>query len=225
MTRPLQRGLTSLAQGAGETRLVVVKLGGSVVRSGELAAWLEAIAAAPHPIVVVPGGGALADEVRSCQAALGFGDRAAHRMALLAMDQLAWAVAGLAQGFAVGTTEAELRAVLQRGEVAVWAPYGLVAGRDDIEESWRLTSDSLALWLAARIGASRCFLVKSVRREGRHAGAQELARAGIVDAAFPEMLKDSGVPAFLLGRGDQKGFAAALAAKDAGAGGFAASIV
>jgi aspartokinase-like uncharacterized kinase len=144
-------------------------------------------------------------------------------MALLAMDQLAWAVAAWPRP--VGTTEAELRAVLQRGEVAVWAPYGLVAGRGDIEESWRLTSDSLALWLAARIGASRCFLVKSVRRQGRHAGAQELARTGIVDAAFPEMLKASGVPAFVLGRGDQNGFAAALAAKDAGAGGFAASIV
>ena len=209
MTRPLPRELTSLAQGAGETRLVVVKLGGSVVRSGELAAWLEAIAAAPHPIVVVPGGGALADEVRSCQAALGFGDRAAHRMALLAMDQLAWAVAGLRQGFAVGTTEAELRAVLERGEVAVWAPYGLVAGRGDIEESWRLTSDSLALWLAARIGASRCFLVKSVRRQGTACGRRKNSREpGIVDAAFPAMLKDAGVPAFLLGRGDQKGFAA-----------------
>jgi aspartokinase-like uncharacterized kinase len=223
MTRPLPRELTSLAQNADETRLVVVKLGGSVVRSGELAAWLEAIAAAPHPIVVVPGGGALADEVRSCQAALGFGDRAAHRMALLAMDQLAWA--SRAWPALRRHDRAELRAVLQRGEVAVWAPYGLVAGRGDIEESWRLTSDSLALWLAARIGASRCFLVKSVRRQGRHAGAQELARTGIVDAAFPEMLKASGVPAFLLGRGDQNGFAAALAAKDAGAGGFAASIV
>jgi hypothetical protein len=67
--------------------------------------------------------------------------------------------------------------------------------------------------------------VKSVRRQGGHAGAQELARTGIVDAAFPEMLKASGVPAFLFGRGDQNGFAAALAAKDAEAGGFAASIV
>ena len=224
MTRPLARAPASLAAATGERELVVVKLGGSVVRSGELAAWLEAIASAPLPVVVVPGGGALADEVRSCQAALGFGDRAAHRMALLAMDQLAWAVAGLRAGFAVGTTEAELRAVLERGEVAVWAPYGVVAGRGDVEESWRLTSDSLALWLSGRLGASRCFLVKSVRREGRHARADELAQAGIVDQAFPAMLKDAGVPAFLLGRGDQKTFAAALSAGDEGAGGFAAAI-
>ena len=156
----------------GDAGLVVVKLGGSVIRSGELAAWLDAIAAAPCPIVVVPGGGALADEVRACQAALGFGDPTAHRMALLAMDQLAWAVAGLRQGFVVGTTEAELRAAIGGGHVAVWAPYGLIAGRSDVEESWRLTSDSLALWLAARIGASRCFLIKSVPAPGDKSGCR-----------------------------------------------------
>ena len=63
-----------------EQRPVVVKLGGSVVRSAELPAWLDAIAASRHPIVIVPGGGALADEVRAAQARLGFGDGAAHRM-------------------------------------------------------------------------------------------------------------------------------------------------
>ena len=49
---------------APQPGLVVVKLGGSVVRSPELSAWLDVIAASPRPIVVVPGGGALADEVR-----------------------------------------------------------------------------------------------------------------------------------------------------------------
>jgi aspartokinase-like uncharacterized kinase len=224
MARPHPRALTASAPVAGETGLAVVKLGGSVVRSGELAAWLDAIAAAPCPVIVVPGGGALADEVRTVQAALGFGDPAAHRMALLAMDQLAWAVAGLRQGFTVGTTEPELCAALERGEVAVWAPYGLVAGRGDIEESWRLTSDSLALWLAARLGASRCFLIKSIKRQGTAANAAELARGGIVDAAFPSMLKEAGVPAYLLGRGDQKAFAAALAT-DAEASTFPTAIL
>jgi aspartokinase-like uncharacterized kinase len=105
---------------AVEARPIVVKLGGSVVRSGELTAWLDAIAAAPQPTIVVPGGGALADEVRACQERLGFGDASAHRMALLAMDQLAWAVAGLRQGFEVGATEEGLRAALGRGSVGVW---------------------------------------------------------------------------------------------------------
>jgi len=213
--------LAPLAAGA---RPIVVKLGGSVVRSAELTPWLDTIAAAPRPIVVVPGGGALADEVRACQSQLGFGDASAHRMALLAMDQLAWAVAGLRQGFAVGATEAELRAALGRGSVAVWAPYALIAERTDIEESWRLTSDSLALWLAGQIGAERCYLIKSIARQRTHASASQLAQDGIVDAAFPDMLKDVRVPAFLLGRGDQKAFAASLAGTGAETGSWAAKI-
>ena len=194
-----------------EAQPIVVKLGGSVVRSGELAAWLDAIAAAPHPIVVVPGGGALADEVRACQTRLGFGDRAAHRMALLAMDQLAWAVAGLRPGFAVGTSEGELRSVLDRAQVAVWAPYALVAERSDLEASWRLTSDSLALWLAGQLGAARCYLIKSIERSAAQMSAGQLARDGVVDAAFPGMLRETGVSAILLGRGDHTALAACLA--------------
>jgi 5-(aminomethyl)-3-furanmethanol phosphate kinase len=194
-----------------EVRPIVVKLGGSVVRSPELPSWLDAIAASPRPVIVVPGGGALADEVRACQANLGFGDAAAHRMALLAMDQLAWAVASLRPGFTVGATEADLRAARDRGTVAVWAPYTLVAGRTDLEASWRLTSDSLALWLAARIGASRCYLIKSILRQSARLSAEQLARDGVADQAFPAMLKGAGVSTFLLGRGDQQAFIASLA--------------
>jgi dihydroneopterin aldolase len=193
-----------------EPQPIVVKLGGSVVRSPELTAWLDAIVASPQPIIVVPGGGALADEVRVCQASLGFADAAAHRMALLAMDQLAWAVAGLRSGFAVGATEGDLRAALDRGSVGVWAPYALISGRTDVEESWRLTSDSLALWLAGRVGASRCYLIKSVLRQSARLGAEQLARDNVVDDAFPEMLKDTGIPTFLFGRGDQQAFATSL---------------
>ena len=159
----------------------------------------------------------MADEVRACQERLGFGDASAHRMALLAMDQLAWAVAGLRQGFAVGATEGELRAALERGAVAVWAPYALISERTDIEESWRLTSDSLALWLAGRIGAESCYLIKSIARKRTKASATQLAQDGIVDAAFPAMLKEAGIPAFLLGRGDQKAFAAGVGADQTGA--------
>jgi 5-(aminomethyl)-3-furanmethanol phosphate kinase len=194
-----------------EPRPVVVKLGGSVVRSPELQAWLEVIAASPRPIVVVPGGGALADEVRASQAQLGFGDDAAHRMALLAMNQLAWAVAGLRAGFEVGDTEDALRASLEQGRVAVWAPYSLVANRSDIPQSWTVTSDSLALWLARRLGAECCYVIKSIRRQEPKPSAEQLARDGVVDEAFPAILKGANFPVFLLGCGDQAALAASLA--------------
>jgi dihydroneopterin aldolase len=194
-----------------EQRPVVVKLGGSVVRSAELPAWLDTIAASPLPTVVVPGGGALADEVRAAQSRLGFGDGAAHRMALLAVDQLAWAVGALRVGFEVGDTEEALRASLDRGRVAVWAPYSLVAGRSDIPQSWTVTSDSLALWLGRRLGAACCYVIKSIERSRDRVGAGQLARDGVVDEAFPAMLKGAGFPVFLLGRGEQPALAAGLA--------------
>jgi dihydroneopterin aldolase len=195
-----------------ERRPVVVKLGGSVVRSPELPAWLDAVAAGKQPIVIVPGGGALADEVRAAQARLGFGDGAAHRMALLAMDQLAWAVAGLRAGFEVGDTDEALRASLEHGRVAVWAPYSLVADRSDIPQSWTVTSDSLALWLARRLGAECCYVIKSIDRRGATFGAGQLARDGVVDEAFPVLFKDVSFPVFLLGRGDQAALATSLSA-------------
>lgn len=203
---------------AGAHDLVVVKLGGSVIRSGALAPWLEVIAASTAPVVIVPGGGALADEVRSCQQQLGFGDPAAHRMALLAMDQLAWAVAGVRPGFEVGTTEDALRAILERGLIAVWAPSSLIAGRSDIEATWRLTSDSLALWLAGKLGAATCCLIKSVAPERGTRSAQALARDGVVDAAFPDMLADTNVRAVMFGQGEQSALATTLSGDAASAG-------
>ena len=201
---------------APQERPVIVKLGGSVVRSLELHVWLDAIAAAPRRVVMVPGGGALADEVRSCQERLGFGDGAAHRMALLAMDQLAWAVAGLRPGFEVGDTEAALRRSLAQGRVAVWAPYALIAKRRDIPESWAVSSDSLALWLGAQLGAECCYLIKSVRRTQIAFSAEQLARDGVVDVAFPAMLQQAGLHAVLLGRGDQAAFAERLGSSGVG---------
>jgi aspartokinase-like uncharacterized kinase len=202
---------TRHASSARVSSLAVVKLGGSVIRSPDLSAWLDAITASCGPVVIVPGGGALADEVRSCQQQLGFGDAPAHRMALLAMDQLAWAVAGLRPGLQVGTTQDALVDIIDRGHVAVWAPYALVSGRADIEATWRLTSDSLALWLARQLGANRCYLIKSVARRHTHFTAETLARDGIVDEAFPAMLAETGVSAVLLGRGDQNALRNGLA--------------
>jgi aspartokinase-like uncharacterized kinase len=203
-------------RGAG--RPVVVKLGGSVVRSGALAPWLEVIASSQTPVVIVPGGGALADEVRSCQQQLGFGDAAAHRMGLLAMDQLAWAIAGVRPGFEVGTTEEDLRTILGRGLVAVWAPSVLIAGRSDMEETWRLTSDSLALWLAGKLGAENCYLIKSVTGSRGTRSARALARDGVVDEAFPAMLAGTRVRAIMFGQGDQPALADKLAGNAASAG-------
>jgi 5-(aminomethyl)-3-furanmethanol phosphate kinase len=166
--------------------LTVVKIGGSVAQNGKrLRCMLAGLAACREPrLVIVPGGGVLADAVRSAQGALGFDDALAHRLALDAMGQMAQVFAALGPGLTVVSSLDAIGAALQAGAVPVWDPAALRTGHVEIPETWNVTSDSLALWLAAALQAERCVLVKSVDAPPS-AGWPQLARLGIVDTAFP----------------------------------------
>jgi dihydroneopterin aldolase len=167
--------------------LTVVKLGGSHACSPLLRPWLAAIGAAEAPLVVVPGGGPFADAVRAAQPVMGFDDRAAHLMALMAMTQYGTALAALAPRLALAETEAAIGALLRAGRVPVIAAWPMLREEAALAPSWDVTSDTIALWLARRLGANRLVLVK---RHAAPAGADaaSLTAQGIVDAAFPGML-------------------------------------
>jgi aspartokinase-like uncharacterized kinase len=165
--------------------LTVIKLGGSLVEAPELRRWLARIVEEPGPQVVVPGGGRFADAVRDAQAPLGLGEAACHRMALLAMAQLGCALVGMEPRLVAAPSVAEVQAALGQGRRPVWLPLDLLAGHAEIEENWRVTSDSLALWLARALGADLLLLVKSAGMPEGEATAEALARTGLVDAAFP----------------------------------------
>jgi aspartokinase-like uncharacterized kinase len=176
----------------GATRPAVLKLGGAQARGGRLGEWLDAITAQAGRVVVVPGGGPFADAVRAAQSEIGFDDAAAHEMAMMAMSQFGRALASLRPGFVIAGSRSALRDALRRGETPIWSPerMALAAG---LPASWALTSDSLAAWLAGRLGAQRLILVK----HGACATAAELARRGVVDPLFPDYLSQAKVPAFL----------------------------
>ena len=130
----------------------ILKLGGSLHDAPELGAWLKAVATVRGPPrILVPGGGPFADAVRAAQADMGFHDLAAHRMAILAMQQYGLALQAKEPRLVLAETEAQLRAV-SAGHGAVWLPWLLGRARRAIEASWEITSDSLALWLAAGFG-------------------------------------------------------------------------
>ena len=161
----------------------VVKLGGSLLRDPLLPAWLDRIARAGR-IAVVPGGGAFADAARAAQAHWRVDDLAAHNMAVLGMAQCAHLLHGLEPRLALADSVASLQAHLAAGRAAIWLPLDLQRDAADALTSWDVTSDSLAAWLALRLGADELVLVKSCTVP---AGAPpaELAAAGIVDRAFP----------------------------------------
>src|SRR5215467_4429680 len=102
-------------KGHGALPSVVVKLGGSLIASPHLQAWLAALAASRGAAVIVAGGGPFADAVRAAQEQHPFDDRAAHRMAILAMEQYALMLAALEPGLRPAASATAIRAAAQAG--------------------------------------------------------------------------------------------------------------
>lgn len=177
----------------------VVKLGGSFALSPHLRDWIAAIATRAGRIVIVPGGGPFADAVRAAQAPMGFDDRTAHRMGLLAMEQYGCAIASLDERLSPADSLGSIRQSLADGKVPVWLPARMVLADASIPQSWDVTSDSLAAWLAGKIGARRLVLVKHVEAMQNAMRAADLTARSIIDKAFMDFLAASDVPAFILG--------------------------
>jgi 5-(aminomethyl)-3-furanmethanol phosphate kinase len=192
----------------------VVKLGGSYAFSSALKSWIDAVAACAGRVVVVPGGGPFAETVRVAQPKMGFDDRAAHEMALLAMEQYGCALASLGAGWRLAASAAAILDVLREGGVPVWSPTPMLRDANDVPWSWDVTSDSLAAWLAGRIGAKRVLLVKQLEPPPGRLRAADLVADGIIDPAFPRFLRASGAQAFIAG---PAGHAAAATAMRNGA--------
>jgi len=189
--------------------LCIVKLGGSLASSSELMAWLDALLAAETRIVVVPGGGPFADQVRQAQAQLGFDDATAHHLAILAMEQFGRALAGLRPGLCPAESKSAITAALRQGRLPVWMPARMTIGRRNIPGSWDVTSDSLALWLGRELGASRVLLVKSAPPRGPLT-ARAFVANGLVDAAFPSFFAAYGGTVSYAGPGEQQRIADAF---------------
>ena len=195
---------------ADQDNLIIVKLGGSHAFSKHLAAWLDALVLVAGRVVVVPGGGPFADAVRTAQPTMGFNDHAAHRMALLAMEQFGCALAGLRPSLRLAESVAAIRAAVRAGAVPVWAPTCMALKAKDVPASWDVTSDSLAAWLAGVLGAKLLLLVKSSEAPQGPVRGADLAARGLVDPCFPRFLAASGARAYLAGPSDHAAFTAAV---------------
>jgi len=194
---------------------LVVKVGGSLAETGRLRRALAIIKAARLPIVIVPGGGPFAENVRELQRAMHFNDAVAHRLAMLAMHQMAELMMSLQGGLEIAQSLDEISAVLRRDEVPVWAPLRMIADDVTIPAGWTATSDSLAARLAELLGGAHLVLLKSVNVE-KEASAKELARRDVVDPEFPTIVARAGLSWSIFGPGNDAEFAAALEAE----GGF-----
>ena len=167
----------------------IVKLGGSLTASPRLPMLLAHYAEIGAPVVLVPGGGPLADAVRALQPRLTLSDHAAHHMAILAMEQTALAFADVEPRLQPCADAPAIAHAHAEGRAALWLPAALARAAHDLPESWNVTSDSLALWLGITLDAARVTLVKSAPVAQPHGPAAEWAASGLVDPYVPVLAR------------------------------------
>ncbi len=174
--------------------VTVVKLGGSLApHAGEI---IPALRSASRPLLIVPGGGAFADAVRQS----GADEVAAHWMACAAMDQYGWTLA--ARG--IGTTTRIARPRFP----CILLPYCALRRYDPLPHSWDVTSDTIAAWVAGKLGGD-LLVLKSV--DGIETAGKLLTRiekpvaTDVVDPCFIPYVLEHRIRTFILNGTDTTG--------------------
>ncbi|MDI9393915.1 MAG: amino acid kinase [Euryarchaeota archaeon] len=158
---------------------VVIKVGGSLIQeapelvnrlvkefgSGEHVTVPDELISKkmPFSILIVPGGGIFANSVRRADERFGFGDDAAHWMAILAMEQYAYYLQDKSH---VKSTDSIKE--LTTG-VSILFPYRVLRAEDPLPHSWNVSSDTIAAWVAKQTGSRfiKATDVDGIFREGK----------------------------------------------------------
>ena len=181
----------------------VVKLGGSLCQSPTLPLWLKVLTrCARRGIVIVPGGGPFADQIRNVHDHWRFDEGTAHLMAVLAMDQYGLMLTGLQSGLIPVRNDAEMGKALNASGVAVWIPSQMVLQARDLPKCWDMTSDSLAAWLANIRDAERLVLIKSIDPQPSNMAVASLAESGVVDLCFEKFVSQGSYTIHMFTRGE-----------------------
>lgn len=166
----------------------IIKIGGSLLRANTLKKTLAIISQCKHrKIIIVPGGSIFAEHIRTTQQKWKFNNKAAHKMALLAMEQYAHLMQSYAPQLQPTNTFNGIKRTIQEQKIPLWLPSKMINQANDIPCNWQITSDSLALWLAKRIHAKHTILIKSLEKQDMN--ARQLAQEGIIDQAFPKIMQ------------------------------------
>jgi 5-(aminomethyl)-3-furanmethanol phosphate kinase len=144
--------------------ITVLKVGGSLSESPEK---LKALCvklgelAKKHVLIVVPGGGEFADVVRDLDRRFSLSSAVAHRLAILGMDQYGLLLSDLTLNSLVADS-LEDASDAKFGKLMVFLPSKLILNEDPLENSWDVTSDSIAAYIACRLDASQVLLVTDI---------------------------------------------------------------
>ena len=143
----------------------VIKVGGSLAEDPErLKALCRKLSelAKKYAVIVVPGGGRVADVVRDFDQRFGLSSGVSHRMAILAMDQFGLLLSDIMPNSHLFYKLENAKEFLEAKTVPIFLPSHLMFEEDPLQNSWDVTSDSIATYIAGRLNARKVILVTDV---------------------------------------------------------------
>jgi len=195
--------MATLDEKLKENPMWVVKVGGSLLGSPALKEWVDVLArCTDQRLIIVPGGGVFANAVRQAQEQSHVSDACAHELAVLAMDQFGLMIADMNPTLATASSECEIDERTWQHRSIVWLPSKMVLADDTIKNSWDVTSDSLAAWIAHKMEAKYLILIKSEKPNDKTLAVDEMIQRGVLDKAFSQYATQSTFTSWLLHKKD-----------------------
>lgn len=123
----------------------VVKLGGSLFPE-EIIKFCNAMIG--KRVLLICGGGEFANKIREYNEKMHFSDTANHKTAVMCMDIIGMLIADKVDNLKAVYSLEKANKVLEEGNVPVLLPSKLMEYQDPLEHSWKVTSDSIAIYIS-----------------------------------------------------------------------------
>ena len=167
---------------------MIVKVGGSVAE--DLGVVVDSLKIKGDALIV-PGGWKFADIVRELDEKYRINRSLSHWMAISAMNIYGYFISN----YGVDHFEPESFEEIELKGVRVLLPYRILRKYDELPHSWDVTSDSISVWVAAKLGVEEVVKVTKVggiivdREIVDEVLASDLRGETCVDRYTPHLLK------------------------------------
>jgi aspartokinase-like uncharacterized kinase len=111
-------------------------------------------------MILIPGGGSLANFIRKVYSELKFTEEIAHWRGIISMNYNGLELSKKFPNLEVIEDFDRLRKISK--SFCIFLPYQFMKENDKLPHSWDVTSDSITLFLAKELGLQECFLIKDV---------------------------------------------------------------
>jgi hypothetical protein len=128
----------------------VIKVGGSLFPEYAINLCKNLVG---KDVIIICGGGALANLLRDYDINIGFSNTVTHRSAILCMDILGMLIADKLDDAEVVYSFKIAQKVLDEGKLPILMPSKLMGHQNSLEHSWSVTSDSISLYIAHQLKA------------------------------------------------------------------------